>query len=121
MPTPAHLDWLVDTGERLTSADGVEVEVWELQHADDATVLSAWAKHFRKHYCDDDMLALLVPGTGKTNGEFLFDIKTRLKSFSICCEEHRSWRSMSASPFMTKDINSIAAHGVSHTNSCSLR
>jgi hypothetical protein len=75
MPTPAHLDWLVDTGERLTSADGVEIEVWELQYGDDPVVLSAWAKHFREHYCDDEMLALLVSGTGKTNGEYLLDIK----------------------------------------------
>ena len=75
MPTPAHLDWLIDTGERLTSADGIEIEIWELQHGDDPTVLSAWAKHFREHYCDDEMLALLVPGTGKTNGEYLLDIK----------------------------------------------
>jgi hypothetical protein len=75
MPTPAHLNWLVDTGERLTSADGVEIEVWELKHADDSAVLSAWAKHFREHYCDDEMLALLVPGTGKTNGEYLLDMK----------------------------------------------
>jgi hypothetical protein len=75
MPTPAHLDWLIDTGERLTTADGVEIEVWELQHGDDPAVLSAWAKHFREHYCDDDMLALLVPGTGKTNAQYLTDMK----------------------------------------------
>jgi len=75
MPTPAHLDWLVDTGERLTSADGVEIEVWELRHADDPTILSAWAKHFRDHYCDEAMLALLVPGTGLTNGEYLLQMK----------------------------------------------
>jgi hypothetical protein len=75
MPTPAHLDWLTDTGERLTTADGVEIEVWELQHGDDPAILSAWAKHFREHYCDDDMLGILVPGMGKTNAEYLTEMK----------------------------------------------
>ena len=75
MPTPLHLDWLVDTGERLKTADGHDIEVWELQHGDDPAVLSAWAKHFRDHYCDDDMLAKLVEGTGKTNSEYLTERK----------------------------------------------
>ena len=75
MPTPAHLDWLVDTGERLTSADGVEIQVWELQYGDDPAVLSAWAKHFREHYCDDEMLKKLVPGTGDMNAEYLIKKK----------------------------------------------
>ena len=75
MPTPAHLDWLVDTGGRLASADGVEIEVWALQHADDPAVLSAWAQHFRQHYCDDDMLKKLIAGTGKTAAQFLVDTK----------------------------------------------
>lgn len=75
MPAPAHLDWLVDTGERLITADGVEIEVWELQYKNDAAVLSAWAKHFREHYCDDEMLKKLVAGTGKTHREYLIDQK----------------------------------------------
>jgi hypothetical protein len=75
MPTPAHLDWLVDSGERLTSADGVEIEVWVLQYGDDPDVLSAWAKHFREHYCDDEMLKKLIAGTGKTASEFLVETK----------------------------------------------
>lgn len=48
-----HAEWLVDTGERLKTADGKEVEVWELQHQNDEKVLSSWAKHFRNHYCLD--------------------------------------------------------------------
>ncbi|RTL61583.1 MAG: DUF1837 domain-containing protein [Pseudonocardiaceae bacterium] len=75
MSAPAHLDWLVDTGERLKSADGVEIQVWMLQHEDDAVVLSAWARHFREHYCDDDMLKKLVPGTGETNSGYLINYK----------------------------------------------
>ncbi|PIW71607.1 MAG: virulence associated protein [Hydrogenophilales bacterium CG12_big_fil_rev_8_21_14_0_65_61_21] len=51
--TSEHTKWLVDTGERLKTADGKDVEVWEFQHQDDDDVLSAWAKHFRNHYCLD--------------------------------------------------------------------
>ena len=46
MHAPTHLAWLVDTGGRLTTADGREIEIWELQHTDDAVVLSEWAMHF---------------------------------------------------------------------------
>jgi hypothetical protein len=75
MSAPAHLDWLVDTGERLKSADGVEIEVWELQHGDDPAVFSAWAKHFREHYCDEEMLTKLVTGTGETHAQYLLNKK----------------------------------------------
>jgi hypothetical protein len=75
VPTPAHLDWLVDTGERLKTADGVEIEVWELQYGADAGTLSAWAKHFREHYCDDEMLTKLVAGTGETHKDYLLNKK----------------------------------------------
>jgi hypothetical protein len=75
MPTPTHLAWLVDTGKRLETADGHEIEIWELQHTDDAAVLSEWAKHFRQHYCDDEMLDRLVKGTGKTRAQYLMEMK----------------------------------------------
>lgn len=48
-----HLEWLVDTGERLQTADGRVVEIWELFHQDDVEILSAWAAHIRNHYCLD--------------------------------------------------------------------
>jgi hypothetical protein len=51
--TSEHLKWLLDTGERLKTADGKEVVVWEFQHQYDEDMLSAWAKHFRNHYCLD--------------------------------------------------------------------
>ena len=61
MPAPAHLDWLVNTGNTITTAEGRSVELWELNHAGDAAIFSAWAKHFREHYCDDDMLPECTP------------------------------------------------------------
>ena len=51
--TSKHIKWLVDTGERLTTPDGKTVEVWELRHQNNGEILSAWAKHFRNHYCRD--------------------------------------------------------------------
>lgn len=48
-----HTNWLIDTGERLRTADGKDVEVWEFRHEKNQAVLSAWAKHFRNHYCLD--------------------------------------------------------------------
>lgn len=73
--TPTHIKWLHKTDEVLKTADGATVEVWELNHEEDAAVLSEWARHFRQHYCIDEELADLVSGTGKSNAEFLTEIK----------------------------------------------
>jgi len=40
MTTPPHLEWLVDTGTPILTTEGHLVEVWELQHANESTVLS---------------------------------------------------------------------------------
>ena len=48
-----HIKWLVDTGERLSTADEKEIEVWEFKYEEDDVILSAWAIHFRNHYCLD--------------------------------------------------------------------
>ena len=53
---PEHVKWLVDTKERLKTADGKTVEIWEFLHQKDDAVLSAWAKHFRNHYCSDSSI-----------------------------------------------------------------
>lgn len=71
MAHPAHLAWLVNTGKTLKTKDGYTVELWELKHETDAGILSAWAKHFREHYCDDTMLDALVQGTGLSKKDFL--------------------------------------------------
>lgn len=73
--TPPHVKWLNKTKEVIKTAEGVLVEVWELNHQDDPAVLSAWAKHFRQHYCLDEELPDLVAGTGKLHSEFLTEIK----------------------------------------------
>ena len=58
--TSEHVEkWLVDTGTRLRTADGKEIKLWEFRHADDEEVLSAWATHFRNHYCLDSDIEFL--------------------------------------------------------------
>lgn len=47
----------------------------ELKHAQDDAILSAWAKHFREHYCRDDQIDALRNGTKLTRAEYLRTIK----------------------------------------------
>ena len=69
--TSDHIQWLTDTGKRLTTVDGKTIEVWEFSYEADETVLSAWAKHFRNHYCLDTEIDVLRDGTGLTRSEYL--------------------------------------------------
>jgi hypothetical protein len=73
--TSKHIKWLIDTSERLQTADGKEVEVWEFQHQKDEKVLSAWAKHFRNHYCLDTEIDYYRRGYKCSRAEFLNMIK----------------------------------------------
>ncbi|MFW5804768.1 MAG: hypothetical protein ACOCWG_06015 [bacterium] len=54
--TSEHIKWLIDTGEHIKTDDGKDIKVFVLQHENDDNVLSAWAKHFRNHYCLDDLI-----------------------------------------------------------------
>lgn len=51
--TSKHIKWLVNTEERLTTVDGKKVEVLEFRYENNDEIMSAWAKHFRNHYCLD--------------------------------------------------------------------
>lgn len=75
-----HIEWLEDTGERLTTADGKTVEVWEFSHQNDDKVFSAWAKHFRNHYCLDSEIDYLRNGYDYTRSAYLDNIKFPDKS-----------------------------------------
>lgn len=79
--TSEHTKWLVDTGERLKTADGKKVEVWEFRHEEDEAVLSAWAKHFRNHYCSDDAIDFLR--ANRSRSKYLTDIKFPSKTSSL--------------------------------------
>ena len=73
--TSKHVKWFVDTGKRLKTADGKEIEVWEFQHQDNDDVLSAWAKHFRNHYCFDNEIDYWRKGYSYSRTEYLNNIK----------------------------------------------
>jgi len=73
--TSEHIKWFVDTGERLQTSDGKEVQVWEFRHEKDEAVLSAWAKHFRNHYCFDSEIDYWLRGYNCSRQEYLNNIK----------------------------------------------
>lgn len=73
--TSKHVKWLVDTGARLKTADGKEVEVWEFNHKKDEAVISAWANHFRNHYCLDSEIDYLRRGYNYSRAKYLNNIK----------------------------------------------
>ncbi|KTD54820.1 hypothetical protein Lsai_2412 [Legionella sainthelensi] len=70
-----HTKWLVDTGERLQTSDGKEISIWEFQYQDNAPIFSAWAKHFRNHYCFDHEIDKWRKGTKHSRSEYLTNIK----------------------------------------------
>ena len=70
-----HTKWLVDTGERLKTAGGKEVEVWEFRHEKNEAVLTAWAKHFRNHYCIDSKIDYWRRWYKCSRAEYLNNIK----------------------------------------------
>lgn len=51
--------------------DGDCVEIFELFPMIDNVDFNEWAFHFRQNYCDDDILDLLVNGTGLSKQEYL--------------------------------------------------
>lgn len=75
MPSPPHLAWLVKGPRTSKTADGISIDLWDLKHRPDPHVLSSWAKHFRRHYCDDEEIDLLRTGTPYTRAEYLTNMK----------------------------------------------
>lgn len=73
--TDKHLAWLGRSKVRVNSADGKPIEVWEFQPKGDPAALSAWAKHFRNHYCLDTQIDVLRNSTGLSRAEYLNSIK----------------------------------------------
>ncbi|EPJ2807302.1 Hachiman antiphage defense system protein HamA [Pseudomonas putida] len=77
----AHLDWLEQT-DTFTSACGQSIPVFTLKHdALDNGVMTAWAKHFRNHYCRDEQLEF-VKNPMMTNTEYLNSEKFPSKSIA---------------------------------------
>ena len=76
-----HTKWLIDTGKRLSTVDGKEVEIWEFRYEDDEAILSAWAKHFRNHYCLDADIDDMHEGYDWSRTEYLNRIKFPDRSY----------------------------------------
>jgi hypothetical protein len=72
--TENHVKCLVEQNSLKTS-DGVIIKVYELQHDENDQILSAWAKHFRNHYCSDDEIDYLREGTGLSRSDYLLSMK----------------------------------------------
>lgn len=73
--TSKHLQWLLATNIKLKTKCGKEVEVLEFRYESDDGILSAWAKHFRNHYCADSQIDSIRDGTGLTRQEYLTQLK----------------------------------------------
>lgn len=71
-----HAEWL-EKLESIQTGEGREVHLYRLTpDALDHETMSAWAKHFRQHYCLDRELPRRRRGTpAKTNGAYLRDFK----------------------------------------------
>ncbi|WP_114717662.1 virulence associated protein [Vibrio cholerae] len=73
--TNAHIQWLQDTGSVLTLACGKQVPVYRFHHdVNDQTKMSAWAKHFRNHYCDDNQIDLFK-APGQSRSDYLLSMR----------------------------------------------
>ncbi|OGJ90483.1 MAG: virulence associated protein [Candidatus Raymondbacteria bacterium RifOxyB12_full_50_8] len=73
--TSAHLKWLKKTKLKLSTIDNKNIEVWKFCHQDDPAILSAWAKHFRNHYCRDNEIDNFRKGYGYQRKDYLLKIK----------------------------------------------
>jgi len=70
-----HASWLKKKKGVAVSADGKAIAIYHLRVDNlDKAALSAWAKHFREHYCLDSKLDRLRQGTGKSRSDFLLDM-----------------------------------------------
>lgn len=70
----SHITWLKPAGTVSTS-DGRPVQIMELVcDYSDASTWSAWARHFREHYCLDATIDLLRQGTPYSRAEYLREL-----------------------------------------------
>ncbi|HRU95886.1 MAG TPA: SAVED domain-containing protein [Ruminococcus sp.] len=69
-----YLDYLIPLPS-ITTDNGDKVDVFELKADIDEPSLEEWAAHFRQNYCSDDILEILIDGTGMTKEEYLLSHK----------------------------------------------
>lgn len=87
--TNQHLKWLEDTGDIITTVCGKQAPIYTFNPdmADEAT-MSAWAKHFRNHYCDDNEIDDLRDGTGLSRTDYL--LKTKLPVQNVTASHEKT-------------------------------
>ncbi len=67
--------WLTQE-ETIQTANGQVVQVFSFDYnLADEEAMSAWAKHFRNHYCPDNKIDILRSGTGLSKKDYLLNIK----------------------------------------------
>ena len=59
----------------IVTTEGETVEVFELTSTIDDDAFNEWAAHFRQNYCSDELLDLLIRGTGMTKPQYLLTHK----------------------------------------------
>ncbi|UTZ35367.1 DUF1837 domain-containing protein [Vibrio campbellii] len=73
--TNEHIQWLQDTGNVLVLACGRKAKVFRFHHdVNDQQKMTAWAKHFRNHYCIDAQIDWLK-APGQTRADYLLSMK----------------------------------------------
>jgi hypothetical protein len=73
--TSEHLNWLVDTGDVITTECGKTANVFRFDYdVNNQEVMSRWAKHFRNYYCSDNQIDLLK-SPSQTRADYLIKMK----------------------------------------------
>ncbi|MYM88928.1 DUF1837 domain-containing protein [Rugamonas sp. FT82W] len=71
-----HIKWLDDTGANGVTLCGKVVPIYRFNYVEsDDKVMSAWAYHFRNHYCEDSTIDSLRAGYKISRKDYLLDKK----------------------------------------------
>lgn len=73
--TDKHLNWMTNTGIKITTNEGQLISVLEFNHQPDEAIFSEWAKHFRNHYCLDTEIDYYRKGLKYSRQDYLNNIK----------------------------------------------
>lgn len=84
---PDHLKGLNLSPSGVMTVEGRTINVWDFIPPTDPAHLDSWALHFRRQYCSDQEIPVLLMGTGMTTEQYLnayiFPDKTKAPGPSI--------------------------------------
>lgn len=69
--TLKHQNWFKKSKKTFQTVEGAELNIWKFDYQKDDAVMSAWATHFRNHYCNDGEIDALRSGTGLSRSQYL--------------------------------------------------